>query len=58
MKIIGVVLLVLVAGCSKTDENELQSKIAACTAAQMDYTYLRDFKGQPYDVMCVAKRVR
>jgi len=55
-------LLVVVAmfstGCSSVSEEELQSKIDKCTAAGMEYTYLKDFRGKPYDVMCVSKRLR
>ena len=46
------------AGCSKVSEEELQSKIDKCTEAGMNYSYLRDFKGDPYEVMCVSKRLR
>jgi PBP1b-binding outer membrane lipoprotein LpoB len=56
--IMTVLLLVLLVACVKTDEQELQRKVDACSAAGMDYTYLKDFKNQPYDVMCVARRVR
>jgi len=48
----------LVAGCTKISEEELQAKINKCTAAGMNYTYLRDFRGEPYEVMCVSKRLR
>jgi hypothetical protein len=52
------ILLVLLAGCSTTSDEELKAKIDACTAAGMNYTYLNDFRGKPYDVMCVSKRLR
>lgn len=58
MKFISLLILVLAAGCSTASDSELKAKIDACTAAGMNYTYLRDFRGQPYDVMCVAKRLR
>jgi len=48
----------LVSGCTRVSEEELQAKIDKCTAADMNYTYLRDFKGDPYEVMCVSKRLR
>ena len=48
----------LVAGCTKVSDEELQAKIDKCTEAGMNYTYLRDFKGDPYEVMCVSKRLR
>ena len=49
---------VSVMGCSKVSEAELQEKINKCSAAGMNYSYMRDFKGDPYDVMCVSKRLR
>ena len=58
MKIALVLLLTMLAGCTKVSEAELQTKINACTSAGMNYTYLNDWRGKPYDVMCVAKRVR
>lgn len=48
----------LVSGCSKVSDEELQAKVNKCTEAGMNYTYLRDFKGDPYEVMCVSKRLR
>ncbi|MFA7403343.1 MAG: hypothetical protein WC007_05080 [Pelobacteraceae bacterium] len=58
MRIKLLFLLILLAGCTEVREEELKAKIDACTAAGMNYTYLRDFRGKPYDVMCVAKRLR
>ncbi len=58
MRIILFVFVTLLAGCTKVSEEELKAKIDACSAAGMNYTYLSDYKGQPYDVMCVAKRLR
>jgi hypothetical protein len=58
MKIALLLLLALLAGCTKTSEAELQTKIDACSAAGMNYAYLNDWRGNPYDVMCVAKRLR
>ncbi len=58
MRIVLFVFVALLAGCTKVSEEELKVKIDACSAAGMNYTYLRDYKGQPYDVMCVAKRLR
>jgi hypothetical protein len=45
-------------GCAKTREEDLQAKVDKCTAAGMNYTYMRDFKGDPYEVMCIPKRLR
>ena len=47
-----------VTACSTVSDEELQAKIEKCTAAGMDYTYLRDFKNEPYEVMCVSRRLR
>lgn len=58
MKIPSFLLLTLLAGCTKVSEEELKTKVDACTAAGMNYTYLSDYRGKPYDVMCVAKRLR
>ena len=49
-------LMLLLAGCSKVNEAELKTKSDACLSAGMNYSYLNDFTGKPYDVMCVAKR--
>ena len=53
-----ITLVILVSGCSKATDAELQAKVKKCTAAGMNYTYLKDFRGKPYDVMCVSKRLR
>jgi len=47
-----------VTGCTKVSKEELQVKIDRCAAAGMNYTYLLDYKGDPYEVMCVTKRLR
>lgn len=57
MRISVFVLFTLLAGCIKVSEVELKTKVDACTAAGMNYTYLRDYRGRPFDVMCVAKRL-
>lgn len=51
-------VVLILSGCSKATEAELQAKVNKCTAAGMNYTYLKDFRGKPYDVMCVSKRLR
>ena len=58
MRILLFILLTLLVGCTKVSDEELKAKSDACTAAGMNFTYLRDFRGNPYDVMCVAKRLR
>jgi len=58
MKITTLLLLALLSGCTNVTEEQLAAKIAACTASGMNYTYLLDFRGKPYEVMCVSKRLR
>lgn len=58
MKYALLALLLIVSACEKTDENELKAKVDKCTEAGMNFTYMLDFRGNPYDVMCVAKRLR
>jgi hypothetical protein len=48
-------LVALLAGCSNVSQEELDAKIGKCTAADMDFTYMKDFRGKPYDVVCVRK---
>lgn len=57
-KLLIFILGAQLAGCNSVSEQELNDKINACSAAGMNYTYLLDFRGKPYDVMCVAKRLR
>ncbi len=45
-------LVLLLAGCSNVSQAELDAKISKCTAAGMGYTYMNDFRGKPYDVVC------
>ena len=52
------ILLLIVAslfGCSKVSQEELDAKIQKCTEAGMLYTYMKDFRGKPYDVTCVRR---
>ncbi len=53
-----IIVVIFLSGCSKATDAELQAKVNKCTAAGMNYTYLKDFRGKPYDVMCVSKRLR
>ena len=46
---------VILFGCSNISQEELDAKINKCTAAGMGYTYMKDFRGKPYDVTCVRK---
>lgn len=56
MKMLMMLLAVLtLGGCSNVSQEELDAKINKCTAAGMEYTYMKDFRGKPYDVTCVRK---
>jgi uncharacterized protein YceK len=56
MKLIILSLFVmLLVGCSNVSQEELNAKIQKCTAADMEYTYMKDFRGKPYDVTCVRR---
>lgn len=58
MRIAFLLLFIMLSGCTKVTDEELQVKINACTAAGMNYTYLNDWRGKPFDVMCVARRAK
>lgn len=53
MKFIFLLPVVLLCACSNVSQEELNAKIDKCTAAGMEYTYMKDFRGKPYDVTCV-----
>ncbi len=56
MKLLMMLLIaVSLAGCSSVSQEELDAKIQKCTAAGMEYTYMKDFRGKPYDVTCVRR---
>ena len=55
MKTILLLLLFLLVGCTDVSQEELNAKIIKCTAAGMEFTYMKDFRGKPYDVICVRK---
>jgi len=56
MKLLMMLLIaVSLAGCSNVSQEELDAKIQKCTAAGMEYTYMKDFRGKPYDVTCVRR---
>ena len=56
MKIlILMIVMVALAGCSDVPQEELDAKIQKCTAAGMEYTYMKDFRGKPIDVTCVRR---
>jgi PBP1b-binding outer membrane lipoprotein LpoB len=48
-------IVFLIAGCSSPTQEELNAKINKCTEAKMEFTYLKDYKGKPVDVICVRK---
>ena len=54
-KFIFLLSVLIFAGCSNVSQEELNAKINKCTAADMEYTYMKDFRGKPYDVVCVRK---
>ena len=49
------ILAVSLVGCSNVPQEELDAKINKCTQANMEYTYMKDFRGKPYDVTCVRR---
>jgi hypothetical protein len=53
--LISLLFMALFMGCSNVSQEELDAKIQKCTAAGMGYTYMKDFRGKPYDVVCVRK---
>ena len=56
MKALVVLVVALLLGaCSNVSQEELDAKINKCTEAGMGYTYMKDFRGKPYDVTCVRK---
>jgi hypothetical protein len=56
MKLFLLLLFVMsLFGCSNVSQEELDAKINKCSAAGMEYTYMKDFRGKPYDVTCVRK---
>ena len=54
-KFVCLLSVFIFAGCSNVSQAELDAKINKCTAADMEYTYMKDFRGKPYDVVCVRK---
>ena len=55
MKLLLLVLVSMLFGCSNVSQEELNAKINKCTEANMEYTYMKDFRGKPYDVTCVRR---
>jgi hypothetical protein len=47
--------LLLIFGCSKgLTEEEINTKIQACTEKNMGYTYLKDYRKDIYEIVCVS----
>ncbi len=55
MKYMIMMVAIFVYGCSNVSQEELNAKINKCTEAGMVYTYMKDFRGKPYDVVCVRR---
>lgn len=55
MKYMIMMVAIFVYGCSNVSQEELNAKINKCTEAGMVYTYMKDFRGKPYDVTCVRR---
>ena len=55
MKLLLLLLLIMLSGCSNVSQQELDAKINKCTESGMLYTYMKDFRGKPYDVTCVRR---
>ena len=55
MKLLLLIALTALFGCSNVSQDKLNAKINKCTEAGMEYTYMNDFRGKPYDVTCVRK---
>jgi len=55
MKFLFLILVGMLCGCSNVSQEELDAKINKCTEAGMLYTYMKDFRGKPYDVTCVRR---
>jgi len=53
--IFPLILMSFLAGCSSLSQDEVNAKIYKCTAADMEYTIMKDFRGKPVDVICVRK---
>jgi uncharacterized protein YceK len=56
MKLLLLLLIIMsFFGCSSVSQEELDAKINKCTEAGMEYTYMKDYRGNPYDVTCVRR---
>jgi hypothetical protein len=53
MRYILLISSILLFGCSNVSQEELNAKINKCTAAGMEFTFMKDFRGKPYEVVCV-----
>ena len=55
MRLLLLLLIMPLAGCSGLSQDEINDKVGKCTAADMEYTIMKDFRGKPVDVICVRK---
>jgi hypothetical protein len=57
MKILFLPLFFLIVACSNVSQEELNAKINKCAESNMEFTYLKDYRGNPVDVVCVRKHL-
>ena len=55
MKLLMLFVVCVIAGCANVSQEELNAKINKCKDAVMEFTYMKDSAGKPYDVVCVRK---
>ena len=53
MKLLMLFVVCVIAGCANVSQEELNAKINKCKDAGMEFTYMKDSAGKPYDVVCV-----
>jgi uncharacterized protein YceK len=55
MRLVMLSVFFVIAGCASVSQEELNAKINKCKEAGMEFTYMKDSAGNPYDVVCVRK---
>jgi hypothetical protein len=55
LKILFLLLVGSLVGCSSLTQDEVNAKIYKCTEANMEYTIMQDYRGKPVDVICIRK---
>jgi uncharacterized protein YceK len=55
MKLLVLLVVCMIAGCANVSQEELNAKVNKCKEAGMEFTYMKDSAGNPYDVVCVRK---